>query len=59
MVGSSNSDGLLIQETFFTTGGFPMEFDIVSLAGFANEGVCVDTKTIHVPVILGDTYVVE
>jgi len=59
MVGSSNPDGLVVQETLFTTGGFPMKFDIVRPASFADEGVCVDTKTIHVPVILGDTYVVE
>lgn len=59
VVGSSNPHGLLVQETLFTTGGFPMEFDIMRLASFADEGVCVDTKTIHVPVILGDTHVIE
>lgn len=59
VVRSSNPNGLVVQETLFATGGFPMKFDIDGFASLVDKGVSVNTKTIHMPVILRDTNVVE
>ena len=59
VIGSSDLDSFLIKEAFNPTRGFPVELHVVSFSGFVDKHVGVDTKAIHVPVVLWDTEIVK
>lgn len=59
VVGSTDLDSFLIEEAFNPTRRFPVELHIVSFSGSVDKHVSVDTKAIHVPVVLWDTEIIK
>uniref|UniRef100_A0A2P2MJD2 Catalase n=1 Tax=Rhizophora mucronata TaxID=61149 RepID=A0A2P2MJD2_RHIMU len=59
MVGSSNLNCLILQQIFHTTSRFPVEFHIVSLSSLVDEHIGVNTRAVHVSIILRNTHIIK
>ena len=59
VVSSSNFYSLILQQAFHTTCWLPMEFHIVYFPSFVDKSICVNTRTIHVPVVCRNTNIIK
>lgn len=59
VAGASNSNGFIIQEALHATCRLPVELNKVRLSIPADQGVGVDTKTVHVPIVEWDANIIK
>ncbi|CAO2833734.1 unnamed protein product [Amaranthus hypochondriacus] len=59
VISSSDFDAVFLQQGLYSACWLPVELHIVYLSSLVNQSICVNTRAIHVPVILRDTNIIK